>query len=160
MSAAPLWDNEWVSTRADTLIKDLSARLDEIEHAARVAAEARGSNWSGGGVRGGGLYRARVSSPDGVVADIPAQAGANDAAIATHIALHDPAQVLAAVEATRQVITQYEDAHEGFEKLANGDGRPSARQARAEAVGRLNAWTMALKNAASSYGVLPVNAEK
>lgn len=152
MQVAAFWDNERVGQLSDDIVKFLSARLDEVERIARVAADARGAEWSGSAVRGGGSYRARVAGSAHVVADIPAHAGSDDPAVATFIAWHDPARALAEVEAKRKIVREYEDARAEWEKWGNGEGTPTARQRRAEALGRLNAWSAALRLAALPYG--------
>lgn len=88
------------------LVAFLQARLDE-QAAAAVAAGGTGAVWQ---ALGTGLYSA--SSPHDDIPPLattgPEVGGSDeDAARAEHIALHDPAQVLREVEATRGLLKQY-----------------------------------------------------
>ncbi|MGW0783695.1 DUF6221 family protein [Streptomyces sp. NPDC002913] len=88
------------------LIAFLQARLDEQE-AAAAAAGGTSESWQAWGT---GIYSAASADDDvpPLVTTGPEVGGSDeDAARAAHIALHDPAQVLREVEATRGLLRQY-----------------------------------------------------
>ncbi|MFF3304423.1 DUF6221 family protein [Streptomyces sp. NPDC002908] len=88
------------------LVAFLQARLDEQE-AAAVAAGGTSESWQAWGT---GIYSVASSDDDAppLVTTGPEVGGSDeDAARAAHIALHDPAQVLREVEATRGLLEQY-----------------------------------------------------
>ncbi|MEV3932665.1 DUF6221 family protein [Streptomyces sp. NPDC053728] len=100
------------------LVAFLRARLDE-QAAAAVAAGGTGEVWQ---ALGTGVHSA-VSLQDDVPPPVitgPEVGGSDeDAARAEHIALHDPAQVLREVEATRGLLKQ-------FTAPGTGAGTPDA----------------------------------
>lgn len=88
------------------LVAFLHARLDEREEAA-VAAGGTGESWQAWGT---GIYSVASADDDvpPLVTTGPEVGGSDeDAARAAHIALHDPAQVLREVGATRSLLRQY-----------------------------------------------------
>ncbi|MFF5900660.1 DUF6221 family protein [Streptomyces argenteolus] len=88
------------------LVAFLHARLDERE-AAAVAAGGADESWQAWGT---GIYSVASADDDvpPLVTTGPEVGGSDeDAARAAHIALHDPAQVLREVEATRSLLRQY-----------------------------------------------------
>jgi hypothetical protein len=97
----------------DDLVQFLRARLDEEEAATRAAARAeRADTWttvpdSHGGVLDGTGTRSLIVGYGDVMAP----------ETATHIARHDPARVLAEVDAKRQIV----DRMAGMLAAAEGD---------------------------------------
>lgn len=90
------------------LVEFLRARLDERE---RVARAATGGAWTAFGIV--------VEAEDRVEVVYPGrdEGGADTEATATHIALNDPARVLAEVEAIRRILDEHHpidpcDAHD------------------------------------------------
>lgn len=104
------------------LIAFLRARLDEQE-AAAAAAGGTSETWQAWGT---GIYSASSADDDDappLVTTGPEVGGSDeDAARAAHIALHDPAQVLREVEATRGLLRQYTVPETG-ERPADALGR-------------------------------------
>ncbi|MGW2113772.1 DUF6221 family protein [Streptomyces zhihengii] len=98
------------------LVAFLRARLDEDEQAAQLAAEESGGAWS---------YdeRAVVADREGDMVAVGSQdfMGPEHG---VHIARHDPARVLAEVEAKRQIVDRYERAMEN--RRAHPDDLASA----------------------------------
>lgn len=90
----------------------LRARLDEDAAVARAAIHAGARAWRVSGTYGddGGTYwsvAAPVSGPSGVVELVGSGmsgGGAHTVEVADHIARHDPARVLAEVDAKRQIV--------------------------------------------------------
>ncbi|MFJ3705309.1 MULTISPECIES: DUF6221 family protein [unclassified Streptomyces] len=100
------------------LVAFLRARLDEQE-AAAVAAGGAGEGWQ---ALGTGVYSAASVDDDvpPLVTAGPEVGGSDeDAARAEHIALHDPAQVLREVAATRGLLKRYTTPE-------TGEGLPDA----------------------------------
>ncbi|MFB7832023.1 DUF6221 family protein [Streptomyces sp. NPDC056056] len=96
------------------LIAFLRARLADDEQTAKAATwdGDMSARWQAGS----SSYDKRRQSPrwyvldayeDGVVGDVDPQ-GNDDEGVARHIARHDPARVLAEVDAKRQIIEQHE----------------------------------------------------
>lgn len=138
------------------LVEFLRARLAEDERTAQAAGEKRGMSWVGKPLRGAGEIRGEVVSVSWPIARIPSVlAAADELDIAEHIAGHDPARVLQAVEAGRRVVAEYEAALQASEKWGNGDGTPTARQRRAEAFGRRNTMILMLRLLALTYSGHP-----
>lgn len=100
----------------DDLIAFLRARLDDDEQTAKAATwdEDMSARWQAGS----SSYDKRRSSPrwyvmdaydDGVIGDVDPQ-GNDDEGVARHIACHDPARVLAEVDAKRRRLELLADA--------------------------------------------------
>jgi hypothetical protein len=91
------------------LVAFLRARLDEDEQVARAAAEPEGACWVGSSESG---HPWRFSEGRGVYAEIenvgesrwPQIVGADADAVQDHVAVHDPARVLAEVAAKRALL--------------------------------------------------------
>ncbi|MFG2591375.1 DUF6221 family protein [Streptomyces sp. NPDC048438] len=106
------------------LVAFLQARLDE-QGAAAVAAGGTSEGWQ---ALGTGVYSGASLDDDvpPLVTAGPEVGGSDeDAARAEHIALHDPAQVLREVEATRGLLEQY-TAPETGEGLPDAFNRHAA----------------------------------
>ncbi|MEV8623389.1 DUF6221 family protein [Streptomyces sp. NPDC051079] len=91
------------------LVEFLTARLDEDEQAARAATDGPWAAWQRSTLRGLGDLLHAVTTPG--------QAPGARASIATaswldaeHIARHDPARVLAEVDAKRRILASYTEA--------------------------------------------------
>jgi hypothetical protein len=93
-------------TAVDDLIAFLRARLDDDEQTARAAHQP---NWLTDGRRG-----LRYGLDDEWMTDALTTADAD------HIARHDPARVLAEVDAKRQIVTAYEEAATEFKDIGPG----------------------------------------
>ncbi|MGW1819239.1 DUF6221 family protein [Streptomyces sp. NPDC002125] len=129
------------------LIAFLRARLDERE-AAAAAAGGTSESWLAWGT---GIYSAASADDDDVppLVTIGPEVGGSDedAARAAHIALHDPAQVLREVEATRGLLERYT--------------APETGERRTDALGRYVASTqrmaveMAVRHLAQAYARHP-----
>ena len=133
------------------LVEFLTARLDEDERAARDARPAREEPSSGTWI----AYTHDPGPADlqegpvalvGAVPDDPSSTGGMDWAvceagqgaragtIATHIARHDPAHVLAEVDAKRRILDEQEQAAR-YAKTTWGQG--NSDQSRARALGKV-----------------------
>lgn len=110
---------------SDDLVTFLRARLDEDEELAKQADECGAPRWdsSADPLLRYGLATRRRLAEQGVD-------GALDGAVATHHARHDPARVLAEVEAKRATLAEYaefaandiDDPHEYAYGWASGLG--------------------------------------
>jgi hypothetical protein len=111
----------------DDLVDFLRARLDEDEQAARAATSGPwrhnpNKHWRKPGTSW--FEEAVFSGPDGAAATCVAGTGETDdrqsMADASHIARHDPARVLAEVDAKRDVIRLAERAHDYHATFLSG----------------------------------------
>ncbi|MFE4449303.1 DUF6221 family protein [Streptomyces sp. NPDC056796] len=128
------------------LMAFLRARLDERE-AAAVAAGGKGEAWQAWGT---GIYSATSSDDDvpPLVTAGPEVGGSDeDAARVEHIALHDPAQVLREVEATRGLLKQYTSPE-------TSEGLPDAFNRYAASMQRM-AVDMAVRHLAQAHADHP-----
>lgn len=93
----------------DDLIAWFRSVLDDEEKAARAAA-VRGERWQPLGPASSEPAERRtwVVASTATAASVPAAPGGGESAIAAHIARHDPAAVLADVEAKRALLDVYE----------------------------------------------------
>lgn len=109
----------------DDLITWLRAQLDEDERIARAAAQ-HGATWRAGEP---GIYPSNTATHPGPI--ITGTWGDLDDDYAQHIARHDPARVLAEVEAKRQIIDAYlppgESPHPGL-PCVNYEGQDPAQR--------------------------------
>jgi hypothetical protein len=83
-----------------TIVEFLRRMLDEEERAARAAADQRAARWLGSD---GGDVGAVTPLPGGAVT-VDSVGSVKTAAESEHIARHDPARVLADVEAKRKIL--------------------------------------------------------
>lgn len=106
------------------LIDFLHARLDEDEQVARAAAEMNPAPWH---VRYEGWVEGSAENKDNPMADTGLWdcEGAGSLCMATstavHVARHDPARVLAEVEAKRRIVELHAHDHECSTFNHNGD---------------------------------------
>ncbi len=92
---------------SDDLVQFLRARLDEDERQARAAMIYQDASW-------------RVETSGIITTSSETDVYTDDRELAEHIARHDPARVLAEVEARREVVRLAERAHDYHETFMNG----------------------------------------
>lgn len=101
----------------DGLVPWLHAQLDAREKCARAAAEAvEGGDWS---PRDDGGVVAR--GPRGITVALGPE-GFMNAAVEDHIAAHDPARVLRAIEAKRRILAWHEEHERLDRETFNAEG--------------------------------------
>lgn len=107
-------------TMTDDLVAFLRARLDEDEQTARAAADETGiAAWVGSDESGhawryqhGGVW----GDHDGLCSEAPYVVGTDLRQVQDHIARHDPARVLAEVDAKRRMVDEYAKTVEIMER--------------------------------------------
>lgn len=114
----------------DDLVQFLRARLDEDDQAARAAAwdEDMAAKWRAGstpygGVQGAPRWYVEDAYEDAVVSRVDPQ-GSEDQGVAQHIARHDPARVLAEVDAKREMLRWHSSPHAVVDGYCADEGGP------------------------------------
>jgi hypothetical protein len=118
----------------DDLVTFLRARLDEDAAAAQAASwdDWYDNRWTAHHRKQyDGRWTIIDQADEGVISTVDPQA-ADDAGVAQHIARHDPARVLAEVEAKRAILRWHSTPHTVVDGFCADEGGPCTHRGEAE----------------------------